>query len=56
MDNKDYDINVKDLVIIKQFIEKGRREELFNEQERVHVNSVYDKLNYIIQKVTQKYN
>lgn len=42
-------LGLRDLVIIKSFIEKGFRENLFNQQEIQVVEQVYEKLVIILE-------
>jgi len=49
-------LNFQDLVILKQFIEKGFRENLFNNHEKEGTLIVHKKLSNIINQVITKAN
>lgn len=53
MSNEDT-LNFHDLVILKQFIEKGFRENLFNSREMPGAKLEHTKLSNIILQVTEK--
>jgi len=58
-DNKTKDdrtLFFKDLVILKQFIEKGNRENFFNSQEKNYANILHNKLKNIISDFMDKNN
>lgn len=44
----------KDIVILKQFLEKGRRNNLFIEEEMKDINIIHVKLSNILKEIIEK--
>lgn len=51
----DNTLNIQDIVIIKQFIEKGFREKTFSPSEQVVIDKVHKKLTYLINDIITKH-
>ena len=49
-------INVKELVIIKRFLEKGLRSNIFTDREKITINDLQVKFNNILEAVVKKNN
>ena len=53
-DNNNKTLNLQDLIILKQFLEKGFRENFFTKQENAGAKHEHNKLNNIIREVLVK--
>lgn len=47
-------LNIKDIVLLKMFLEKATRENLFLETEKFSVNIVHTKLTNLVNEVAKK--
>lgn len=47
-------LNIKDIVLLKMFLEKGTRENLFLETEKLSVTIVHTKLTNLVNEVAKK--
>ena len=47
-------LNIKDIVLLKMFLEKGTRENLFLETEKFSVSIIHTKLTNLVNEVAKK--